>query len=186
MTTLAPEMGELTMRMSVPFRIQSPMRFIAEGPDFLRGLMKTVEEANTLQQEGRVEEGFALEAWSVMLLAAAIGYDGHIVGPRGERLADFLRHPRTEWTDDELTQLAGQFGIDNAATYLGNRPRADSADDLWEHAYKNVEYHLRPVGLKLAFCAVLIRASEVDLSATRVPEAVSEAARIYRAFASGR
>lgn len=185
MTTLAPEMAALAVTMSAPFRIHNPMRFVAEQPDFLRGLATTVSEAATLMQENKSAEGFALEAWATFLLATGIGYDGYVVSRMGEKTAEFLRRSTTERSDDELLQLAEFFGIHKPEFYLDNCRREDIADDLWGVAYEQVKYHLRPYGLKLAFWAVCIRASEVDHSRTHLPAAVSEAARIYGAYASG-
>lgn len=185
MTTLAPEMEALAMRMSVPLRIQNPMRFIAEGPDFIRGLAKTVDEAATLQQEGKGAEGFALEAWAALLLASAIGYDGYIVGPIGETMAGFLRQSGANGSEEALVRIGEELGIYKPATYLGDIQQNDIAGSVWARAYDELRHGHRPSGMKLGFWAVCIRASEFDLSTTRVPAAVSQAARIYWAFASG-
>lgn len=185
MTTLTPEMDALAMRMSVPLRIHNPMRFVAEGPDFIHGLAKTVDEATTLQQEGKVVEGFALEAWAAFLLAAGIGYDGYIVGPMGESMAGFLRQSRTERSEEALVRIGEELGIYKPVTYLNDIQQDDIAGSVWARAYDELRDGHRPSGMKQCFWAVCIRASEFDLSTTRVPAAVSQAARIYWAFAAG-
>lgn len=184
MTTLAPEMEALAMRMSVPLRIQNPMRFVAEGPDFIHGLAKTVDEAATLQQEGKVAVGFALEAWAALLLASAIGYDGHIVGPMGETMAGFFRQSGAERSEKALVRIGEELGIYKPATYLSDIQQNDIAGSVWARAYDELRHGHRPSGMKLGFWAVCIRASEFDLSATHLPGAISDAARLYRAFAS--
>lgn len=184
MTTLTPEMDALAMRMSVPLRIQNPMRFVAEGPDFIHGLAKTLDEATTLQQEGKVVEGFALEAWAAFLLAAGIGYDGHIVGPMGEDVAEFLRLSRAERSEQALVRIGEELGIYKPETYVTDNQLKDIPGALWGLAYYELRHGHRPNGMRRAFWAVCIRASELDLSATHLPGAVSEAARLYRAFAS--
>ena len=185
MPSLDHEMRRLAIQASAPINIGRPEYYLHPDGDPLDAVEFVIDDAGAALRRGATEHGLRLTLWAPFLLATVIGYDGFIVEGHGETLARHLRKS-VGMSEDRVVGVAEEFGIHRPKQYLDVGSSSERAADLWRQAMHQARYGSRPFGLKLAFWATYVRATEFAAVAADFAEPVAGAATRFRAFATGR
>ena len=183
MLTLDPTMTHLAADSGVPFLIPHTKYVLDAEANALQAAECVIDDSEEAFRCGENDEGVRLACWTPYLLAAIIGYDGFVVQGLGRVFAQELSRPDNGRSQAGFSRVGEALGIHNPGQYLTQRTNAETADDLWCRSLHQITHGTRPFGLRLAFWAAYIRATEFDPVAVGVSEAAVCAADMFRAFA---
>ncbi|MDP3951889.1 hypothetical protein [Microbacterium sp.] len=186
MPNLDHAMRRLAIQASTHFDISHPEYYIHPNNEPLDAVELVVHDAGETLRRGATEDGLRLSCWAPFLLATVIGYDGYIVEGHGETLATHLAKSVATPNDCDFVRVGEELGIHRPEQYLTVGSPSERAVDLWGQAMYQVAHGTRPFGLKLAFWAAYVRATEFAAAAADFAEPVAGAASRFRTFANGR